>query len=210
VYCLLQRQAECIIFSLLNVICVIWSQLISDCLPVRYFHNEPFHCWWIICYLNWHSSLISNVLLLRILLTFSLVCGVLYPAYASFKAVKTRNMRAYVSCLIDFYHTLFCILWYTYTGWLGSGCKILLHLFVAVASSAGCCGGCRTLNMILYSIYTLLCSHPQWFNTKQSLRAVTQSQSQSWFNRRLTKRNTWTYEKYKQSRVNELRYKAKS
>ena len=28
-----------------------------------------------------------------------------------------------------------------------------------------------------------------------------QSQPQSWFNRRLTKRNTWTYEKYKQSRV---------
>ena len=41
-------------------------------------------------------------------------------------------------------------------------------------------------------------------------QSILKSISQSWFNRRLTKRNTWTYEKYKQSRDNELKYKVKS
>jgi len=43
---------------------------------------------------------------------FSLVSGVLYPAYASFKAVKTRNMRSYVRFRISFYHISLCKLQY--------------------------------------------------------------------------------------------------
>ena len=42
-----------------------------------------------------------GIVIQPIVLTFSLVSGVLYPAYASFKAVKTRNMRAYVSFYVD-------------------------------------------------------------------------------------------------------------
>jgi len=87
------------------------SKAVSAVLQLWFWHcAEWFHCWKD-TNLKWQCP---NLILLEAMLytlfypLFRLVFGTLYPAYASYKAVRTKNVKEYVSraSVATFLHTL--------------------------------------------------------------------------------------------------------
>lgn len=92
-YCSVTIQSDWICLSIINTII-----RRATCV---YISSEQT---WVTCFLHWNTFVLVSVITLRmfsltLLLCFfcSLAFGTLYPAYSSYKAVKTKNVKEYVS-----------------------------------------------------------------------------------------------------------------
>lgn len=80
---------------------------------------QSFICWCVLCKVIKHMLKTLNMHLMALhLYCFRLVLGTLYPAYASYKAVKTKNVKEYVSLpayrLLNFFMLVALVYFYRY------------------------------------------------------------------------------------------------